>query len=181
MAAMCMVLVGTGVFSGSFLGLRALAGPSATEVGDLINTDTTWTLENSPYIVTSSVLVIQGATLTIEPGVEMRFGAGVFLQVNGELIARGTDEATIVFTSNAAEPARGDWGNILFTDSSVETIYDEEGNYLSGSILEYCTIEFSGAGSGTTDSSVSSPPASSLTAVPSETSVSVLFGQSKAI
>jgi hypothetical protein len=46
-----------------------------TTVGGTISTDTTWTLANSPYIVTSNITVIgtDGAdsitTLTIEAGV----------------------------------------------------------------------------------------------------------------
>ena len=56
-----------------------------TLAGGTITTDTTWTLTGSPYIVTGSITV-QGAdgadgvtTLTIEPGVEVRFNAGFYL------------------------------------------------------------------------------------------------------
>jgi hypothetical protein len=51
---------------------------SDTTVGGTIATDTTWTLAESPYIVTSNLTVkgTDGAdgitTLTIEPGVEVR-------------------------------------------------------------------------------------------------------------
>ena len=41
----------------------------ATDVGGIINSNTTWTLANSPYTVTSEVEVDYGVTLTIEPGV----------------------------------------------------------------------------------------------------------------
>ena len=125
-----------------------VVSPGPTKVGGLISTGTTWTLSNSPYIVTSSVLVKQGVTLTIEPGVEVRFHPGLALQVNGELVARGGGDAPVVFTSNSATPTSGDWGFILFADSSIDATYDQDGNYLSGSISEHCTVEFAGGVSG---------------------------------
>ena len=119
---------------------------SATSVGGLISTDTTWSSGDSPIIVTSNLLVQQGVTLTIAPGVAVKFNSGLALQINGELIVKGTGDASIVFTSNAASPAPGDWGFTLFTDSSVDATLDGSGDYLSGSVLEYCTIEFAGSG-----------------------------------
>ena len=137
------------VLSVGAVSLKVGASPSSsTNVGGLISTDTTWTTGDSPVIVTSSILVQQGVTLTIEPGVEVRFDSGLILQANGELIARGSGAAPIHFTSNEAQPASGDWGFILFTDSSVDAVYDATGDYISGSILEHCTIEFAGAVSG---------------------------------
>ena len=85
-------------------------------------------------------------TLIIETGVTVKFDPGLALQVNGALIARGSGDAPILFTSNAASPALGDWGHILFTDTSVDAVYNSTGDYLSGSILERCTIEFAGSG-----------------------------------
>ena len=117
-----------------------------TTVGGQITSDTIWTKANSPYIVTSNVLVTEGVTLTIEPGVVVKFESGKAIQIDGELIARGTEVEPIVFTSNQASPAPGDWCNILFTDSSIDATYDEEGNYLSGCILQYCTVEYGGSG-----------------------------------
>ena len=42
-----------------------------TDVAGVINTDTTWNLAGSPYNLTADVLVRNGATLTIEPGVQV--------------------------------------------------------------------------------------------------------------
>jgi predicted outer membrane repeat protein len=117
---------------------------ASTEVSGEITSDTTWTEANSPYIVTSNVLVSEGVTLTIEPGVVVKFESGKAMQIDGELIARGTEGEPIVFTSNQASPAPGDWGGIIFSDSSVNATYDAEGNYLSGCIMQYCRVEYTG-------------------------------------
>ena len=49
-----------------------------------ITADTTWALSGSPYIVNGSVLVMPGVTLTIEAGVEIKFGEGNSFQVDGD-------------------------------------------------------------------------------------------------
>ncbi len=119
-----------------------------TNVGGPITSDTTWTAACSPYIVTSGILVMNGVTLTIEPGVEVRFSPGLALRVDGCLIARGTEESPTVFTSNQPDPAPGDWGYILFADSSVDATYDGDDNYTGGSIMQYCTVEYGGGTGG---------------------------------
>jgi len=90
---------------------------------------------------------MQGVTLTIEPGVVIKFNSERSLQIDGEIIARGTENNTIIFTSNQLIPGPGDWGYITFSDSSIDANSDIDGNYISGSILEYCTFEYAGGGS----------------------------------
>ena len=129
-----------------FLAITLPAVASAdTNVSGVISTDTTWTLSDSPYIVTGSTLVNSGVNLTVEPGVVVRFDSGVGLQINGTLIAIGTDTDNITFTSNQSTPAAGDWAYIFFTDSSTDAAYDADGNYTDGSILEYCVVEYTGS------------------------------------
>jgi len=118
-----------------------------TEIGGIISQDTTWTLADSPYIVTGGVVVNGGVTLTIEPGVMVRFDSGISLQINGKLIAEGTDDNKITFTSNLTSQAAGDWGSITFADSSVDDEIEENETDTSGSIVKYCNIEFGGDGS----------------------------------
>jgi parallel beta-helix repeat protein len=109
-------------------------------VSGFISSDTTWGPATcDPYIVTGNVLVNSGVRLTIEPGVTVRFNAGKSLQINGELIAQGTSDTPITFTTNA-----GTWGYIHFTDTSVDAVYDVNGNYISGSIMEYAVVEYAG-------------------------------------
>ena len=45
---------------------------SQTSVSGGIYQNTTWTITGSPYIVTGSIVVFPGKTLTIEPGVEIQ-------------------------------------------------------------------------------------------------------------
>jgi hypothetical protein len=116
-----------------------------TEVGGPIVADTTWTLSNSPYIVVANVEVWEDVTLTIEPGVVVKFKNGTKLQVNGTLIAQGTGSQFITFTSNQTNPQPSDWGNLEFTETYVPTSMDANGNYISGSILKYCVVEYGGA------------------------------------
>jgi hypothetical protein len=99
------------------------SGLSAQTVVDgNITTDTVWNLDGSPYLITRDVIVRSASragaapVLTIEAGVEVRFSPGTGLQIadefggvyRGALDARGTFDAPIVFTSNAASPAAGD-------------------------------------------------------------------------
>ena len=116
---------------------------SATDVSGPITSNTLWTVVNSPYVVTGNVLVMEGVTLTIEPGVEVRFDASKALQINGTLVARGTATDSIRFTSNTTQ-IPGAWGNIYFTTSAVDVVVDNAGNYVNGSIMEYCLVEYGG-------------------------------------
>ncbi len=122
----------------------AATASADTDVSGLICSNTTWTSAGSPYIVTGNILVCEGTTLVIEPGVAVKFDSLNALQVDGTLIAKGTDGNRITFTSHQAVPAPGDWGYVLFSDLSTDATYDANGNYTGGSILEYCVIEYAG-------------------------------------
>ncbi len=146
------------------LAVVAIFGQSAsadTSVGGIITVDTHWTATDGPYIATQSILVTSGATLSIDPGVEVRFDPQTALTVtSGQLIARGTEAEPICFTANTIEDR---WGHIGFGDQAVDATYDGSGVYLSGSIIEHAIIEYGGSvGLGTLNIDSSSPYISSV-------------------
>ena len=106
---------------------------NATYVEGLITQDTVWTLVDSPFVVSKDVIVYPNVTLTIEPEVEVRFGGSFSLIVEGRLVAKGTKDKVITFTSNKYEPEAGDWGTINFTGTQ-------------SSLLLHCMIEYGTSG-----------------------------------
>jgi hypothetical protein len=131
---------------------------SQTNVSGFINANTTWTFVNSPYIVIGNILLNHGYTLTIEEGVVIKFDSAKVLQIDGELIAKGSFEKRIIFTSNQTSPAAGDWGKIQFADTSIDAVYDTSGNYVSGSIMKYCDVLYGGGiGFGAVQMALASP------------------------
>lgn len=92
------------------------------------------------------------ATLTIDPGVTMRFRPRNVLEIakTGTLIARGTTADPIVFTSAAASPAPGDWTGIQFLDvPSPASVVDHAHVMYAGdeyqSAGSACSVDNSGA------------------------------------
>ncbi len=116
---------------------------NATYVGGVILQDTVWTLTDSPYVVFKDVVVSQNAVLSVESGAEVRFGGFSSLIVYGTLIANGTRDNPITFTSNRVQPEAGDWGTI--------GLY---GGHSRTSELEFCQIEFATEGLSVENSSV---------------------------
>lgn len=81
------------------------AGQAAakTAVTSNITANTTWTAAGSPYdLDSSSIKVVPGVTLTIEPGVTVDFNAGesAIIWDEGTIRAIGTASNPIVFTSS---------------------------------------------------------------------------------
>ncbi|HYV93532.1 MAG TPA: T9SS type A sorting domain-containing protein [Chitinophagales bacterium] len=115
-----------------------------TNVSGFISANTTWNLAGSPYIVVGNALVSHGYTLTIDPGVTVKFNADKALQIDGELIAIGTPVNRITFTSNQPNPSPGDWAKVHFADTCVSAVFDSSGNYVSGCIMKYCDVLYGG-------------------------------------
>ena len=94
-------------------GSLSSSASAETFVTGHITADTAWTLAGSPYVMTTSVTVDEGATLTIEPGVEVQATSSASLNVLGVLRAVGTETNRIIF-----EPSDDDWQGIRFGVSS---------------------------------------------------------------
>jgi hypothetical protein len=114
-----------------------------TNVSGGIYQNTTWTLAGSPYIVTGSIVVFPGKTLTIEPGCEIRFTADytfntgnlIYLEVRGALIANGTANSRIRFKSTDSSIGFYNWDGIRIKGSqggNVQMNYFELQNSYQG-------------------------------------------------
>jgi subtilisin family serine protease len=109
---------------------------SLQNLGSLtIDTDTTWTTDRQ-YIIGGQVRVLEGVTLTIQPGVLVQFQPAGALVVSGTLIADGTGAAPVVFEGTGAGP----WGGITFTDSSQDARLGAGDTCLGGSILRHVRV-----------------------------------------
>jgi len=114
----------------------------ATYVEGLLDRNTVWTLTDSPLLLTDNLIVSPNVTLTIEPGVEVRFGGNFSLIVEGNLYAVGTEKSNITFSSNKHSPEAGDWGSLSFRFSPNSSLgyislkYATRGIYAEGSSLK---------------------------------------------
>lgn len=96
-----------------FLSSICFVATGQTNVSGGIYADTTWTLANSPYIVVDTVVVFPGVTLTIEPGVVVKFADSTRMEIRqANIIANGTSSDSITFTSNSGTPFAGIWGEV---------------------------------------------------------------------
>lgn len=103
-----------------------------TNISGIISTNTTWTPEGNPYIISGNTLVNQGITLNIEPSVVIRFSGNYYLYIDGKLDAQGNNMNPIIFTSNNPSPQIGDWIGIKFRHVSIS----------NANILNYCQLEY---------------------------------------
>jgi parallel beta-helix repeat protein len=89
-----------------------------TYVSWVISNNTTWTAANSPYIVTGNILVDKNASLTIDPGVTIKFAGNYYMRIEGGFSAVGTENNRIVFTSNKTTPSKNQWDRIKIVRNS---------------------------------------------------------------
>ena len=89
---------------------------------DLVaNSGGTVTGSGNLYNVHEDVTINLSATLTIDPGTTLKFDSGTKLQIFGTLIAEGTEEDQITFTSSKLIPIIDYWNGILFEDASRDS------------------------------------------------------------
>jgi hypothetical protein len=139
-------------------------GATTTTVSTDITSNTTWSgiikLENKIYVK-------NGATLTIEPGTIIRGDQatqGTLIITRGsKIIADGTENNPIVFTSNEAAGSRaeGDWGGLIILGKAInnqpggkaniegitptlDTEFGGSDDKDNSGIIRYVRIEFAG-------------------------------------
>ena len=114
------------------LGCLLVVAPSATAqtvVSGAIAVDARWTTSGNPYLVTSDVVVQNGAVLTVDPGVVIYMSVGTSLTVQaGAIRALGTAAAPIRVlsekTRSGQTAAPGDWKQWIFNPGTVNTQLD---------------------------------------------------------
>lgn len=80
-----------------------------------ITTNETWREAENPHVVTGSIEVGGAGSLTLEPGVRIRFDQDAELRVTqGALRAMGTQEAPILMVANQSAPTKGYWRGVAF-------------------------------------------------------------------
>jgi len=119
------------------------------------------------YKLTGALIVKSGATLTIPAGTTIKAIAGgtdVYLLVErgGTIVADGTADEPITFTSDAATPKAGDWGGIIIngrapisrqtgaaneaaTEINTAVLFGGDNAADNSGILDYVVIEYTGA------------------------------------
>ncbi|MFH1562080.1 MAG: alpha/beta fold hydrolase [Nitrospirota bacterium] len=136
-----------------------LGGPVYIKGGEVSGR---WTKGGSPYIITDNICVPKGKTLRIDPGVTVKFHYYIAqwndafldwlippeivrrkLTVEGNLLAEGTEQEPIIFTSisdggtntpaegGTGTPCFGDWDKLIFEQGSTGK-------------LKHCVIKYAG-------------------------------------
>ncbi|MCD4818023.1 MAG: right-handed parallel beta-helix repeat-containing protein, partial [Candidatus Cloacimonetes bacterium] len=120
------------------------------EVGGHLTENTTWSPENNPYLVVDDVYVDSNVILTILPGTVVKLNASPLtsygdmdsfvyyngeniakmIQVDGQLIANGTEDNPIVFT-RIQDSLYYHWGIIYLREDAGLCSF------------KYCTLEYS--------------------------------------
>ena len=133
------------------------------ELGGTLSEDLTLETDTE-YNLTSALIVPDGITLTVNPGVIVSAisGADVYIAVlqGGKIMAEGTSSQPIVLTSGASTPNAGDWGGLILlgkapinsvTGGDATSTSEIGGLPYGGSItddnsgiLRYVRVEYSG-------------------------------------
>ena len=119
-AVVAAVVVGVAVVAGLGLAVGATAGAGAnpTFVQENVTSDTTWAADDGPYVVTTDVTVTDGATLTVAEGTTVQVADGGTITVAGSLVAAGTADDRVAFTTARPNPQPGSWDTIRYTGDS---------------------------------------------------------------
>lgn len=106
-------------------------GGKATALGGVLERDTTLDEKRSPYLLGADLVVAEGVTLTVEPGVVVWTVGRRSLRVEGRLVAAGTAAKPILLLP-ARPSGPDDWRGIQIRPAA--------GSKLEPSRLEYCRI-----------------------------------------
>ncbi|MEW5925177.1 MAG: right-handed parallel beta-helix repeat-containing protein, partial [Candidatus Zixiibacteriota bacterium] len=108
-----------------------------------------WTASENPYVIVGDIEILNGDTLIIEPGVELRFMPGVSLQINsyGLLKVQGVEGDSVYFKAKIDTGGynsfwgqiRGGYGNIIMSYAVVKNAsFGIQGNRILQ--LDHCLV-----------------------------------------
>ena len=104
---------------------------SQTIISGLISNNTTWTVNNSPYIISGNTVLMSGFELEIQNGVEVLFDGNYSINIYGRLICNGTENNNIKFSRSSNYT--NNWDKITLNNSD-------------SSVLKYCVFEYANKG-----------------------------------
>jgi hypothetical protein len=102
-----------------------------------IDGDVLWK-SDSAIVVNSTLFIPQGSTLTIAGGTLVQFAESIGVVVEGTLKIMG--ESGNIVQLSSSKPGANFWSGIRFSSRAVPTTVDQDGNYLSGSVISYTVI-----------------------------------------
>ncbi len=119
--------------------------------GETLTADTRFTA-NRPYLVYDSLVVAQGATLTLDPGTRLHFHNKATLLVQGKLLAEGERDNLIhlrgdrldrLFADLPYDNLGGQWGGIHFYAESTgnRIVHAHVRGMSSGIVIDSCSTE----------------------------------------
>ena len=145
---------GEGIFTGTLtinsddpinpafiINLRIGVGLTIIEGGPVSGT---WKKDESPYHIEGNITIPDDSTLTIEDSVEVIFQGPYYFQIDGQLLAKGTETDSILFTRNDTtgfyieDALDGGWQGFFINN-------DGQMNDNDSTILKYCIIEYAKA------------------------------------
>ena len=105
---------------------------TATDVGGIIATDTTWDLARSPYTVIGLLQIAEGVILTIEPSVQIiGYRWSTKIEVWGTINAIGTASSKIAFKDVVLDQREDSFSEVNIQHSVIESgaIYVNAGSF----------------------------------------------------
>jgi hypothetical protein len=116
-----------------------IGGSGPTSHSGNITADETWYPSGNPHLIESTIGVQNNATLTIKPGCLVKFKGDHELRCGyggqaGAIVAIGTADSLITFTSNATTPLPGDWSEIGVYDAAM-----------GATQFKYCKVMYAGS------------------------------------
>ncbi|MDR2586395.1 MAG: hypothetical protein LBC84_09325, partial [Prevotellaceae bacterium] len=160
-------------FAVSVKGEQIFFGPGNTQLGDgkkSFYINKSHTIKKGIYTMVGWIYVTEGATLTIEPGtiikgtdynwdgIKSATGSSLVIKMGAKIMAEGTREEPIVFTSNKPKGQRQatDWGGVIILgkarnnqglmmiEGGVDAPHGGDDDDDNSGIMRYCRLEFGG-------------------------------------